>query len=82
MEDTLINQGLELMLFGMGTVVVFLTTLVFVTAGMSALVRRYLPPPPEAIAPRPAASDSTLVAVISAAIHRHRTSESNRDKST
>ena len=80
MEDSLISQGLELMLFGMGTVVVFLTTLVFVTAAMSALVRRYLPPPPEPTVSGPAATDATLVAVISAAIHKHRSSGSHRDK--
>lgn len=79
MQDSLITRGLELMLFGMGTVVVFLTALVFVTAAMSALVRRYLPPPPE---PRPAgraAPDARLIAVISAAIHRHRNPESKRE---
>ena len=38
MADNLIGQGIELMLFGMGTVVVFLTLLVFITSAMSALL--------------------------------------------
>ena len=40
MEQDLVSQGIELTLFGMGTVVVFLTLLVFITSGMSALVER------------------------------------------
>lgn len=43
MQDTLIDQGLNLMLFGMGTVFVFLTILVFATTLMSALVNRFAP---------------------------------------
>lgn len=39
-ETTLIDQGLNLMLFGMGTVFVFLTVLVFATSLMSRLVNR------------------------------------------
>jgi oxaloacetate decarboxylase gamma subunit len=41
MQDTLIDQGLNLMLFGMGTVFVFLTILVFATTVMSTLVNRF-----------------------------------------
>ena len=43
MQDTLIDQGLNLMLFGMGTVFVFLTILVFATTVMSKLVNRFSP---------------------------------------
>ena len=46
MQTDLIGQGLELMLYGMGTVVVFLTLLVFTTSGMSLLVRRFIPAHP------------------------------------
>lgn len=38
MQTSLIDQGLDLMLYGMGTVFVFLTILVFATALMSRIV--------------------------------------------
>ena len=40
MQDNLIDQGLNLMLYGMGTVFVFLTLLVFATTLMSRVVNR------------------------------------------
>lgn len=43
MQVTLIDQGLSLMLFGMGTVFVFLTLLVFATTFMSKMVNRLVP---------------------------------------
>lgn len=43
MQDSLIDQGINLMLFGMGTVFVFLTILVFATTLMSKLVNRFAP---------------------------------------
>ena len=69
MEGDLLEQGLELMLAGMGTVFVFLTALVFATTVMSALVRRFEPV---------ATTDSDgpteeEVAAITAAITLHRT---------
>lgn len=39
MQETLIDQGISLMIYGMGTVFVFLTILVFATGLMSKLVR-------------------------------------------
>ena len=73
MEGNLIEQGVELMLFGMGTVVVFLTLLVLVTSAMSVLVQRYLPPPPEPAATAPARGvDGRTLAIITAAIKQHR----------
>ena len=81
MEKDLISQGLELTLFGMGTVVVFLTLLVFVTSGMSAFVAKYFPAPPAPPAPAAAraavepVTDATLLAVIAAAVHQHRLSQ-------
>jgi oxaloacetate decarboxylase gamma subunit len=75
MEGSLIQQGVELMLFGMGTVIVFLTLLVYATYAMSALVLRFAPPPEitqaDSEPPSPSA-DGKLLAIISAAIHRHR----------
>ena len=43
MQDTLIDQGFSLMLYGMGTVFVFLTILVFATGLMSTLVNKLSP---------------------------------------
>ena len=41
MQPSLIDQGLDLMLYGMGTVFVFLTILVFATALMSRIVNAF-----------------------------------------
>jgi len=41
MQVNLIDQGLTLMIFGMGTVFVFLTILVFATTFMSKIVNRF-----------------------------------------
>ena len=43
MDSSLIDRGLDLMLFGMGTVFVFLTVLVFATSAMSAVITRWFP---------------------------------------
>jgi len=43
MQDTLIDQGFSLMLYGMGTVFIFLTILVFATWLMSTLVNKFAP---------------------------------------
>ncbi len=76
MAEDLIGQGLELMLFGMGTVVVFLTLLVFATGAMSALIQRYAPEPLPSVESGAgqvaAVTDPVLLAVISAAIQKHR----------
>lgn len=69
----LISEGLNLMLLGMGTVFVFLTILVFVTTLMSSLVQKYATIEPTKEKPTGAAIDEQrLIAVISAAIHAHR----------
>ena len=67
MGGELLQQGLELMLAGMGTVFVFLTLLVFATTGMSALVRRFEP-----AAVQPGEPTEEEVAAIAAAITLHR----------
>ncbi len=66
MEEGLLDQGLMLMLAGMGTVFAFLTVLVIAVSCMSRLLLRF-----ETAA---AAEDITAeeVAAISAAISRHR----------
>jgi oxaloacetate decarboxylase gamma subunit len=72
----LLSDAITLMVLGMGTVYVFLTILVFVTATMSALVKKYSPAPVTAqrvTGPSAPPEDTTLLAVIAAAIHAHRT---------
>ncbi|MDH4041271.1 MAG: OadG family protein [Gammaproteobacteria bacterium] len=81
MQGDIIAQGIELMLYGMGTVFVFLALLVLATTGMSGLITRYFPqpepPPVTARVRKPATAvagelDPGVVAVITAAIHQHR----------
>jgi oxaloacetate decarboxylase (Na+ extruding) subunit gamma len=92
MQGDMIAQGWELLLYGMGTVVLFLALLVVATTVMSALVSRYFPEPePVSISRSPAGqlltADSTmagepeLVAVISAAIHQHRNNSKRNQNS-
>ena len=81
MTENLLQQGLELAVFGMGTVFVFLVMLIFATRGMSHLALKY-----GASTAAESASDSTptaaaseadqseLIAVIAAAIHQFRSS--------
>lgn len=77
MSPTLLEQGVEIMLFGMGTVIVFLTLLVLAMVVMSRLLQRFypaesqLPLPVRAPAPPQLEADQ-LLAVITAAVHRHR----------
>ena len=77
-----LNEGFNLMLFGMGFVFTFLTLLVIATTFMSKMVLKFAPeeaPKPAAPAPAPAQAggldDQTLVAVISAAIKEHRSNQ-------
>lgn len=79
--DNLLSEGLELMVFGMGFVVVFLTLLVFATGIMSKLVTKFFPEAPaqpkarKKAAPAAASANNNndeLVAVMAAAIHKHR----------
>ncbi len=78
MQQDLLSQGIELLVYGMGTVVVFLSLLVFATSAMSTIIERYFPEAP-APAAKPARApvrtpedDTELVAVIATAIRRHR----------
>ncbi len=79
--NDLMMQGVELMLFGMGFVFLFLTLLVFAIRGMSVLIARFAPEPttPAATAPSPRSQTTAtanvspdIVAAIQAAIHQHR----------
>lgn len=67
--DPLFSEGLNLALYGMGTVFVFLTVLVLAVKLMSSLVLRFEP----ADAPdRKPATEQKLRAVISAAVQQYR----------
>ncbi|MBT6798246.1 MAG: OadG family protein [Porticoccaceae bacterium] len=78
MEATLIDQGLDLMLFGMGTVFTFLTLLVGVTHVMSVVVNKIAPAEPDASAgavsfnTSEAPIDPRIAKVIQVAIDKHR----------
>ena len=83
MQGDIVAQGVELMLFGMGTVIVFLALLVVATTTMSRTVARFFPEPePPApsrspattlrSAPAPVLEDQRLAAAITIAVHRHR----------
>jgi len=74
-EETLLEQGLDLMLYGMGTVFVFLTLLVIVTALMSAAIQRWLPDDEIEVA-SPAGNnfgvDDRITTIIQLALDKHR----------
>ena len=79
MQTTLIDQGLDLMLFGMGSVFGFLLLLVLATRVMSLLVNRWLPE--ELVSGnvsevgagvQSSTIDPKIVKVIQSAIDRHR----------
>ena len=79
MQEGIVAQGVELMLYGMGTVVLFLTLLIVATTAMSRLLARYFPEaepvpaqPGHRAVTTPAGQDPNLVAAITAAIHQHR----------
>ena len=73
--ENLLDQGLQLTLFGMGTVFVFLVLLIFATRAMSALALRWSPPPlAQEVDSRPGPSmqDPRLLAAIAAAVRLYR----------
>ena len=72
MAAELLEEGVELMLAGMGTVFVFLTTLVVATSLMSRIIGRFQPEPATA---NPDAQDEE-VAAVTAAIAHHRSRQS------
>jgi oxaloacetate decarboxylase gamma subunit len=82
MQTTLLSQALDLLIFGMGTVFIFLGLLVIAVNVLSRFISTCFPEPimPDALATpaKPTAStiqsdiDSTTLAAIQAAIHQHR----------
>lgn len=82
MQATLLEQALDLLIFGMGTVFVFLALLVIAVNMMSRFIETYFP---EAVIeetqvtkrkPGNDAIDQTTLAVIQAAIRQHRDKQS------
>ena len=74
MDSSLIEQGFDLMLFGMGTVFTFLFLLVAVTVGMSKVVNHWYPEVEavaEIVAEQPTV-DPRIVSVIQIAVDRYR----------
>jgi len=78
MQGDIIQQGMDLMLFGMGAVFIFLALLVAATTAMSHTVQRLIPAsadapmsPPQAIVST-AVNDPKLVAIIEDAVRQHR----------
>jgi oxaloacetate decarboxylase gamma subunit len=75
--DNLLNQGLELAMFGMGTVFVFLALLIVATRTMSLLVLKFQVETGAQTASTVTQAlvtpaDGQLVAIVSAAITQHR----------
>ena len=66
MQNELMNEGLTLMLAGMGTVFVFLTALVIAMTLMARLVARFQVPA------EPTGATDDEIAAIAAAITEHR----------
>ena len=83
-EDELFMQGVELMLFGVSAVVIFLSLLVVVIGLASRVILRFFPQPAPSVPDRqgptvsgPVASDAQpldaeRIAVFTAAVHQHR----------
>lgn len=78
MNSKLLQDGLDMTLYGLGAVMAFLLVLVFATIIMSALVRRFFPDPEplepaeRGLAVASQTPDQRMLRVITAAIARHR----------
>lgn len=82
MQDVLFQQGLDLMLFGMGSVFFFLIVLVLTTLLMSFVIQRLLPETSVSdILPDPAIKDDDLLrAILQAAIDQHCSRNTDRHR--
>lgn len=81
--DGLIEDGLGLMVLGMGFVYLFLVALIFATKLMSHTLNRYFPVPEPVLSSGSSKAfvssfpvDAQLTAVITAAVHQHRSQHS------
>ena len=78
MHTTLVEQGLQLLVGGLGTVVFFLSILIILTAVMSSAVAKWIPaidPSQERIdhlkSPKKSPIEPRIARVIQAALDRH-----------
>jgi oxaloacetate decarboxylase gamma subunit len=72
-SESLFEQGLSLMIYGMGTVIIFLSILVLLTALMSTILTRWFPEAKDKpVQSAQADIDPRIIAVIQAAIDKHR----------
>lgn len=79
MQESLVSQGFGLLLYGMGTVFLFLTLLVAVVSCVSFLIIRFFPEPAEPLPNIPrkpvgnvSPIDPKTLQIIKAAIEQHR----------
>lgn len=76
MQNSLLQQGIELMLYGMGTVVTFLILLIFATILMTSFLGKYFKEEPIEIKKTPKATniikDDKLNKIIKKAIDQYR----------
>jgi oxaloacetate decarboxylase gamma subunit len=86
--DSLISQGINLAMFGMGTVFVFLTLLIFATHLMSYLINRFwiespdsaVSSTPDELNAPPAGPSRQTIAIIAAVLREHRQTRSDRPR--
>jgi len=71
MQQTIVQQGLDLMLYGMGTVFVFLCCMIAVTVLMSRVAQRWPDTPLEESGPA-LTVDKKTTAIIQQAMSQHR----------
>lgn len=76
MDTNLVLEGLKFMFLGMGTVFVFLITLIILMNIMSALVHKFFPEPVQSVSSKKTQQENNknnkIIAAISAAISHHR----------
>ncbi len=72
MQESLIQQGVDMMLYGMGTVFIFLIVLVLAISLMSRLVAKFSPAAPLVPAETAEPVDALTAKIIQAAIAKHR----------
>ena len=81
-ENTLLEQGVGLMLYGMSTVFLFLALLVIAMTAMSYLLARFASPNGSGATSAATSNelDDAVVAAITAALHQHRQRKDPRQR--